>query len=81
MSKRINNNAILRTNKNECYFCLRGIDRIDYKNIDVLKYFIDPFTGKIKSRRISKVCAKHQRALSNAIKKARIVALLPFVID
>jgi small subunit ribosomal protein S18 len=51
---------------------------IDYKNSKTLKYFITE-RGKIIPRRISGTCAKHQRALTLAIKRARTIALLPFV--
>jgi small subunit ribosomal protein S18 len=51
---------------------------IDYKEPKVLKYFITE-RGKIIPRRISGTCAKHQRALTHAIKRARTIALLPYV--
>jgi small subunit ribosomal protein S18 len=51
---------------------------IDYKQPKVLKYFITE-RGKIIPRRISGSCAKHQRALTHAIKRARTIALLPYV--
>ena len=60
-----------------CVFCQEKVDYIDYKDVNRLKKFITE-GGKILPRRMSGVCAMHQRELSNAIKKARIVALLPF---
>ena len=60
-----------------CVFCQEKIPYIDYKDVTRLKKFITD-GGKILPRRMSGVCAMHQRELSNAIKKARIVALLPF---
>lgn len=60
-----------------CVFCQEKIPYIDYKDVNRLKKFITE-GGKILPRRMSGVCAMHQRELSNAIKKARIVALLPF---
>ena len=60
-----------------CVFCQEKINYIDYKDVNRLKKFITE-GGKILPRRMSGVCAMHQRELSNAIKKARIVALLPF---
>ena len=60
-----------------CVFCQEKVNYIDYKDVNRLKKYITE-GGKILPRRMSGVCAMHQRALSNAIKKARIVALLPF---
>ncbi len=62
-----------------CYFCKNNIDHIDYKDIDLLKKFISE-RGKIIPKRTSGVCAWHQRRLARAIKRARHMALLPFVI-
>jgi len=53
-------------------------DRIDYKDVDLLKKFITE-RGKILPRRLTGLTAKQQRDLTNAVKRARIVALLPFV--
>ena len=53
-------------------------DPIDYKDVDLLKKFITE-RGKILPRRLTCLTAKHQRDLTNAVKRARIVALLPFV--
>jgi len=61
-----------------CRFCEKRIDKIDYKEVDLLKYFITD-RGKIIPRRISGTCARHQRQLTTAVKRARILALLPFV--
>jgi small subunit ribosomal protein S18 len=61
-----------------CRFCADSSLSIDYKNSKTLKYFITE-RGKIIPRRISGTCAKHQRALTLAIKRARSIALLPFV--
>ncbi|HIX50128.1 MAG TPA: 30S ribosomal protein S18 [Candidatus Borkfalkia faecavium] len=60
-----------------CAFCQEKVQFIDYKDVNRLKKYITE-GGKILPRRMSGVCAMHQRELSNAIKKARIVALLPF---
>lgn len=60
-----------------CQFCTDKELRIDYKNVDLLKSYITD-EGKIRPRRQTGTCAKHQRALANAIKRARHVALLPF---
>jgi small subunit ribosomal protein S18 len=65
--------------KKVCKFCLQKL-KIDYKDADVLRRFITE-RGKILPRRITGTCAKHQRSLSQAIKRARIIALLPFAAD
>jgi small subunit ribosomal protein S18 len=54
------------------------VTSIDYKSPDVLRYFLTE-QGKIRARRQTGVCAKHQRQLATAIKRARHLALLPFV--
>jgi small subunit ribosomal protein S18 len=63
--------------KKVCRFCTERIDDINYKDTRMLAAFIAE-KGKIVPRRISGVCAPHQRRLSDAIKKARNIALLPF---
>ena len=61
-----------------CRFCADSSIVIDYKDYRTLRYFITE-RGKIIPRRISGTCSKHQRALTVAIKRARTIALLPFV--
>jgi len=61
-----------------CYFTANGITRIDYKDVDLLKKFISE-RGKILPRRVTGTSAKYQRKLTVAIKRARQMALLPFV--
>jgi small subunit ribosomal protein S18 len=63
-----------------CKFCVEKIDYINYKDVKMLTPFI-PERGKIQPRRISGVCATHQRSLQTAIKRARQVALVPYVTD
>ena len=63
-----------------CKFCVEKIDHISYKDIKMLTPFI-PERGKIQPRRISGTCATHQRALQTAIKRARQLALVPYVTD
>jgi small subunit ribosomal protein S18 len=65
--------------KKVCRFCTQKL-KIDYKDSDMLRKFVTE-RGKILPRRITGTCAKHQRALAAAIKRARIIALLPFVAD
>ncbi len=66
--------------KRVCKFCVEKIEYIDFKDVKTLQQFI-PERGKILPRRISGACALHQRKLQNAIKRARIAALLPFATD
>ncbi|NLI70499.1 MAG: 30S ribosomal protein S18 [Firmicutes bacterium] len=66
-----------RPRKKVCVFCQEKTDYIDYKQAEKLKKFITE-RGKILPRRITGNCAKHQREMTVAIKRARIVALLPF---
>ncbi len=63
--------------KKVCRFCVDRIDDINYKDVKLLSAFLTE-RGKIVPRRLSGVCAPHQRRLSNAIKQARNIALLPF---
>ena len=62
-----------------CKFCADETIKIDYKDASLLKYFITD-RGKIIPRRISGNCAKHQRKVSGAIKRARMIALMPFTV-
>ena len=66
--------------KRVCKFCVEKLEYIDYKDVKMLQQFI-PERGKILPRRISGTCALHQRKLQNAIKRARIAAMLPFATD
>ena len=66
--------------KKFCRFCQRNIKTIDYKSVEILKKYI-PDRGKISPRRITGTCAFHQRKLSLAVKRARLMALLPYVED
>jgi len=66
--------------KKICKFCADPNLKIDYKNPDTLKYFLNE-KGMILHRRQTGTCAYHQRRLTSAIKKARIMALLPFIAD
>lgn len=63
----------------QCYFCTNGLKEVDYREVDMLKNFIDAH-ARIISPRKSAVCSKHQRKLALAIKRARFLALLPFSI-
>lgn len=63
-----------------CRFCQRNVKDIDYKSVDILRKYVAD-RGKISPRRITGTCAFHQRKLSVAIKRARLMALLPYVED
>jgi len=69
-----------RPKRRVCSFCVDKIEHIDYKDVARLKRYITE-RGKILPRRISGNCAAHQRQLTTAIKRARIVALLPFTVE
>ncbi|MBT9136408.1 MAG: 30S ribosomal protein S18 [Firmicutes bacterium] len=66
--------------KRVCNFCVDKAVAVDYKEIDKLRRFVTE-RGKILPRRISGNCAKHQRLLTDAIKRARNIALLPYTIE
>ena len=66
-----------RGRRRVCRYCADKDLAIDYKDPQALKYFVTE-RGKIVPRRISGSCAKHQRAITTAIKRARVIALLPF---
>ena len=63
-----------------CSFCVDKIEFIDYKDVGRIRRFTNE-RGKILPRRMTGNCAKHQRQLSEAIKRARAVALLPFMVE
>lgn len=69
-----------RMKKRVCAFCMDKAETIDYKDIGKLRKYVTE-RGKILPRRISGNCAKHQRELTIAIKRARNVALLPYTTD
>jgi len=66
--------------KKVCPFCADKLHKIDYKDANLLGKYISE-RGKIMPKRVTGVCAIHQRELATAIKRARIVALLPYVRD
>ncbi|MBQ9881751.1 MAG: 30S ribosomal protein S18 [Synergistes sp.] len=63
-----------------CHFCVEKVDHIDYKEVDKLKRYITE-RSKIIPRRVTGTCAKHQRQLTRAIKRARLIALIPYTSD
>lgn len=66
-----------KTIKKQCPYCTTNRDVVDYKNSEALRPFIS-VQGKIYARRKSYLCARHQRKLAAAIKRARYLALIPF---
>jgi small subunit ribosomal protein S18 len=62
-----------------CKFCAEKVDVVDYKDVRRLKSLVTE-RGKIIPRRISGSCARHQRDLTHAVKRARVVALLPYLV-
>jgi small subunit ribosomal protein S18 len=64
--------------RKSCYFCREKIDEVDYKNYNLLRRYVSE-KGKIRSRRITGACRRHQRQVAVAVKRAREMALLPYV--
>jgi len=69
-----------RPKRKPCNFCADKVQDINYKDVGRLKKFVSE-RGKILPRRISGNCAKHQRLLTVAVKRARVIAFLPFVTE
>lgn len=63
-----------------CQFCAEQVSWMDYKQVDLLKRYVSD-QGKIRSRRETGTCARHQRMLARAVKRARHMALLPFAAE
>ena len=78
VKKTLNNKKRKNSKRRPCMFCLDKMEYIDYKNVEVISKFINTH-GKILSSRLTGTCARHQRGLSTAIKRARIMALIPFI--
>ncbi len=77
---RRNSGKMRKAKRKICGFCLDKAESIDYKDINKLRKYVTE-RGKILPRRISGNCAKHQRQLTDAIKRARNIALLPFTTE
>jgi small subunit ribosomal protein S18 len=78
--KKKKNGVERKLKRKVCSFCVDKITEIDYKDTPKLRKFVSE-RGKIVPRRISGTCAKHQRALTSAIKRARVIALLSFAAE
>ena len=66
------------TRRKNCFFCREKVEEVDYKNYNQLRRYVSE-KGKIRSRRITGTCRRHQSQVSVAIKRAREMALLPYV--
>ena len=64
--------------RRNCHFCREKVEEVDYKNLTQLRRYISE-KGKIRSRRITGACRRHQRQVAAAVKRAREMALLPYV--
>ena len=67
----------MAVNDKKCKLCEQQVLEVDYKDVSLLQKFISP-QGKIINKKRSGMCSKHQRLLARAVKRARILALLPF---
>src|ERR1700735_4339469 len=68
------------TRRKSCPYCRDKIDQVDYKDLSMLRRFISE-RGKIRSRRIPAACRRHQSQVARAVKRARELALLPYVAE
>jgi small subunit ribosomal protein S18 len=64
--------------RRSCFFCKDKVEEVDYKNVNQLRRYISE-KGKIRNRRVTGACRRHQRQVAVAIKRAREMALLPYV--
>ena len=69
-----------RVRRKPCRFCIDGVTHIDYKDVNRLRHYTGE-RGKFISRRVTGTCARHQRKLTVALKRARRIALLPYALD
>ena len=74
------NNRGKRSRRKVCAFCVDKVETVDYKDVAKLRRYLSE-RGKIVPRRVTGTCARHQRQLTVAIKRARHLALLPYVAD
>jgi small subunit ribosomal protein S18 len=80
IAKTVKTRKFKKVKRKVCYFTVQKVDFIDYKNVALLRRFVSE-RGKILPRRTTGTCAKYQRPLAQAIKRAREIALLPFVAE
>ena len=74
------NGKMRRSKRKVCAFCVDKAESIDYKDVAKLRKYVTE-RGKILPRRITGNCARHQRALTTAIKRARNIALMPYTVE
>ena len=77
-TKRRPNPRDVTTRRRNCYFCREKVEEVDWKNLNQLRRYISE-KGKIRSRRITGACRRHQNQVATAVKRAREMALLPYV--
>ncbi len=80
MAVRMREGKPKRSSRKVCQFCVEKTDWIDYKEVGKLRRFISE-RGKILPRRLTGTCARHQRTLTDALERARQIALLPYTAD
>ncbi|HAT68727.1 MAG: 30S ribosomal protein S18 [Candidatus Yonathbacteria bacterium RIFOXYC2_FULL_47_9] len=68
----------MKITKQQCFFSANNVKLIDYKDTEILKKYLNPHARMIAGKRTG-ICAKHQRQLAQAVKRARFMAILPFV--
>ena len=68
------------TRRKSCFFCKDKVEEVDYKNYNQLRRYVSE-KGKIRSRRITGACRRHQNQIATAVKRARELALLPYVAE
>ena len=78
--EKMDRSRMRRPKKKACAFCVDKVDHIDYKDVAKLRRYVTE-RAKIFPRRITGCCAKHQRQLTVAIKRARHIALMPYISD
>ncbi|MBD3238284.1 MAG: 30S ribosomal protein S18 [Candidatus Moranbacteria bacterium] len=69
---------MINSKDKNCYLCENDMDKLDYKDTNLLQKFITP-QGKIRPPRKTFLCSKHQRLVAKTVKRARVIALLPYV--
>ena len=76
--KRPGATAVPEGRRKSCYFCKDSVDEVDYKDMSQLRRYMSE-KGKIRNRRITGACRRHQRQVAVAVKRAREMSLLPYV--
>ena len=79
-SRRDRKDGPASTRRKSCPYCREKVEQVDYKDVAALRRFISD-RGKIRSRRLTGACRRHQRQVARAVKRARELALLPYVAE